>query len=82
MIPSKAIIYGSIVLAVIAAFGLYSRWIYNQGVGSERAAVVERSLERNEVRNNDDEEIRNLDYDGLCREFGSPKWLPDEQRCE
>jgi hypothetical protein len=81
-IPTKALVYGGIVLGILAAFGLYTRWVFQQGVGSERAAIVERSLSRTAERNKDDEEIRNLDLDGLCREYGGTRWLPDAQRCE
>ena len=72
----------AIVVAIIAAFGAYSRWMYQLGVASERRAVVELSLDRNAQRNEDDAEIRNLDLDGLCREYGASRWVPDRQGCE
>jgi hypothetical protein len=72
----------AIVVAMMAAFGAYSRWMYSLGVAAERRAVVENSLDRNAQRNEDDAEIRDLDLDGLCREYGATRWLPDEQRCD
>jgi hypothetical protein len=80
--PVKAIAIAAIVLSILAAFGLYSRYLYKAGVDSERRAQVQQSLNRNADRNKDDEELRNTDLDGLCREYGATRWLPDEKRCE
>ncbi len=81
-LPTKTIVIAAVVLSVIAAFGLYSRWIYKAGVTSEQRRQVETSLNRNADRNKDDEEIRNLDLDGLCREYGASRWVPALNKCE
>lgn len=78
----RSVITGAIVVAVIAGFALYTRWVYNQGVGNERRAQVESSLSRTADRNEDDEELRNLDLDGLCREYGYSKWVPENNGCK
>lgn len=79
---TKTYVRAAVVVAVIAAFGAYSRWLYSRGVADERRAVVENSLGRNAQRNEDDAEIRNLDLDGLCAEYGASRWVPERSRCE
>lgn len=81
-VPTKTIVIGAVVLGVIAAFSLYTRWVYKQGVSSEQREQVERSLGRTAQRNEDDEDLRNTDLDGLCREYGATRWLPEQNGCK
>lgn len=81
-LPMKATIIGVAVLISIATLGLYSRWIYNRGADNERRIQVEKSLGRTAQRNKDDEDLRNTDLDGLCREYGATRWVPARQGCE
>lgn len=78
----KAIATAVIMVILITSFVLYSNYQFNRGVDSERRKQVETSLHRNADRNKDDEELRTTDLDGLCREYGATRWLPNENRCE
>lgn len=81
-LPTKAIVIGVLVLSILAGLGLIARTIYKSGVDSERRAQVQHSLDRNATRNEDDEQLRNLDLDGLCREYGAKRWVPERSGCE
>lgn len=81
-LSTRTLIIAGAVLAIVAGFGVYTKWVFNQGVSSERRQQVETSLDRNAQRNKDDAELRNSDLYGLCREYGATRWVPAQNRCE
>lgn len=78
----KYYLWGGLVIFIILALAGYTKTVYNYATTKERNRVAEQSLDRNAQRNKDDEAIRDLDRSGLCREFGTSRWLPEQQRCE
>ena len=81
-LPNKLVAIGAAVLVVLTLFGLYTRWVWNRGADDEKRQQIERSLDRTAKRNSDDTAIRNMDYDGLCRELGGTRWVREHNRCE
>ncbi|SFJ65871.1 hypothetical protein [Aerobium aerolatum] len=64
--------------AIIAVLGLLTLShvkAYHAGAAAERLTTLNRSVEVLRERNATDDQIRNLDDAGLCRELGG---LPDE----
>ncbi len=66
----------AIIVGLVGAVRWYGASQFDAGRSAERQAAVERANALIKQRAKDDAQIRNLDSDGVCREFGF-KRLPD-----
>lgn len=77
---TKLAIYGLAALAILAAGAFYTKMVYEAGgaaVRAENLAAANASLKKMEE---DNVEIRKLDTDAYCAEFGF-EWLPEQGKC-
>lgn len=69
---------GALMVGLIAGIGFLTfshNFAYQSGRQKEREALLARSVEILRERNRVDEEVRDMDAAGVCRELGG---LPDE----
>lgn len=72
---------GAAVIAGSLAYGVGHWRGYDAGYDAAQAEARIRALALIEKRNQDNEEISDLDAAGLCVELGG-EWLRDERRCD
>lgn len=69
---------GALLLGAALVAGVYA-YAYQRGAASERAAILERSVELLRERNETDDQISRMDDADLCRSLGG---MPVDGRCE
>lgn len=77
---TRLVVYAVAVLAILVAAAIYTKAVYDAGGAAIREQNLKAANQSIRQMEKDNVEIRNLDTDAYCREFGF-EWLPDKGEC-